>query len=89
MYRPEILYSYQVNGVRYTADKSKTGTQVSSNLRSAAERAVQDYPAGRMIEVHYNPDNPADSAVDPSAGLIWLLYAVPIGLLTLAYFIAR
>jgi hypothetical protein len=89
MYRAEIIYSYEVAGVRYTADKSKTGTQVSSNVRSAAERAVKGYPAGRVIDVHYNPDNPADAAVDPRSGLIWLLYIVPIALLAFAYFVAR
>ena len=39
-YRAEIVYSYEVAGVRYTADKSKTGGGVSSNIESIAQRLI-------------------------------------------------
>jgi hypothetical protein len=51
--------------------------------------SAEKYPAGSAIEVHYNPDNPAESAINP--GSVWfnLLWLVPAAMLTLADFIAR
>jgi len=88
-YRAEIVYSYEVAGVRYTADKSKTGGGVSSNIESIAQKAAAAYPVGRTFEIHYNPDNPADSAVDPGSKWLWLLWLVPAIVFVIAYLVAR
>lgn len=88
-YRAEIIYSYEVAGVRYTADKSATGGRVSSNIEAFARKAAEQVPAGTAVEVHYNPDNPAESAIDPRIGWLFLLWLIPAAMLTLAYFVGR
>jgi hypothetical protein len=88
-YRAEIVYSYEVAGVRYTADKSATGVRISSVLESFARKAAEPYPAGAAVEVHYNPDNPAESAIDPKTGWLLLLWLIPVAMLALAYSVGR
>ncbi len=88
-YRAEIVYSYEVAGVRYTADKSATGARISSNLETFGRKAAEQYPAGTAVEVHYNPDNPAESAIDPKTGWLSLLWLIPAAMLALAYFVGR
>jgi hypothetical protein len=87
-YRAEIIYTYDIAGVCYTGDMAKTGGSVSSTSDAFAKRAVAANPVGKTIEVHYNPDNPAQSAINPRLGWIWLFWIVPAGMLALAYYVA-
>ncbi len=61
----------------------------TSRLLWQGRKSAEKYPAGSAIEVHYNPDNPAESAINP--GSVWfnLLWLIPAAMLTLADFIAR
>lgn len=88
-YRAEVIYDYEVAGVRYTGDMATGGTKISSNIEAIARKSAGKYPAGSMIDVHYNPDNPAESAINP--GSVWfnLLWLIPAAMLALAYFIGR
>lgn len=88
-YRAEVIYGYEVAGVRYTGDMSAGGTKVSSNIETIARKSAEKYPAGSAVEVHYNPDNPAESAINPGSIWIYLLWLIPASMLTLAYFIGR
>lgn len=88
-YRPDILYSYEVAGVRYTGDKSASSGRISSNLDAFAKKAAAANPIGKVVQVHYNPDNPAESVIDPRSGFLWLLWIVPVAMLALAYFVGR
>ncbi len=88
-YRADVIYGYEVAGVRYTGDMSTGGTKVSSNIEAIARKSAERYPAGSTIDVHYNPDNPAESAINPGSAWINLLWLIPAALLTLAYFIGR
>lgn len=60
-YRPKISYTYSVAGKQYAADRYRYG-QFSSGDRSAF-RVVASHPAGRQVEVHYNPDDPSDAVL--------------------------
>jgi hypothetical protein len=66
-YRSEVIYGYEVAGVHYTGDMSTGGTKVSSNVEAIARKSAEKYPAGSEVELHYNPDNPAESVVNPAA----------------------
>jgi len=73
-----------------TGDKAHTSGRVSANVSRFAERQAAAFPAGKLVTVHYNPDNPADSVIDPRGSIwLWLLYLVPIGLLAFAWSIGR
>ena len=88
-YRPEIIYSYEIAGVRYTSDKASGSTRMSSNVEAFARTMAEKYPAGMAVEVHYNPDNPAESVLQPGGRRLLLLWLVPLAVLALAYFIGR
>lgn len=86
MYRPDVVYSYAVAGVQYHGDKVSS---MSTNTDSVARRVAARYPVGTKLQVHYNPDNPGESAIDPRLPLaFWLFYLVPIGILAIGYLAA-
>jgi uncharacterized protein DUF3592 len=88
-YRSNVVYSYEVGGVRYTGDKVGTTGRASSNIAALVRSGGARYPAGSAVEIHYNPDNPAESILDPRVGPLWLLWLIPAAVLALAYFVGR
>jgi hypothetical protein len=87
-YRGSVVYSYEVGGVRYTGDQRGTTGRTSSNV-AAFVRPGARYQPGRVVEIHYNPDNPAESILDPRTGPLWLLWLIPAAMLALAYYAGR
>jgi hypothetical protein len=88
MYRSDVVYSYEVAGVRYTGDKRGTTGRVSSSLAALVKPGAR-YPKGANVEIHYNPDNPSESILDPCTGPLWLLWIIPVAVLALGYVVAR
>jgi Protein of unknown function (DUF3592) len=89
LYRAEVVYSYEVAGVRYTGDRLGSG-EISASTDALARRAAARYPEGSAVDVHYNPDNPADALLHP--GRPWwllLLWLAPLAVLAMAYIAAR
>jgi hypothetical protein len=87
-YRADVVYSYEVAGVRYTRDKLGS-SQMSSNVEKFARRISDRYPAGSMIEIHYNPANPAEAIVKPGGRALLLLWLIPLAMVILAYIAAQ
>jgi hypothetical protein len=87
-YRGSIVYSYEVGGVSYSGDQIGTTGRVSSNI-SGFVRPSARYQPGKVVDIHYNPANPAESILDPRIGPLWLLWLIPAAMLALAYFAAR
>lgn len=87
LYRPEVTYSYELAGVRYTGDKVNMGGTVSASTDALARRVAAKYPVGVAVEVHYNPANPADSVLEPRATVLWLFWLMPAAVLALAYYV--
>ena len=85
MYRADVVYSYEVAGVRYTGDKAKTGGGVSSNIEAIARRTAERFPVGTTLKVHYDPQNPAESALNPGSRWLLLLWLIPAAVFALAY----
>jgi hypothetical protein len=84
-YRVDVVYSYEIAGVRYTGDKF-SASQFSANTEVLARRQAERYPAGSAIQVHYNPANPAEAIVNPGGrALLLLLWLVPLAVVILAY----
>jgi hypothetical protein len=88
-FRSNIVYSYEVGGVRYTGDKLGTTGRFSSNIAGFARRGAARYAPGSAVEIRYNPDKPAESILDPRVGPLWLLWLVPAAMLALAWFVGR
>jgi hypothetical protein len=89
MVRPDVVYSYAVAGVTYRGDTVSV-IRSSTNQGAVARKVAARYPVGSDLKVHYNPDNPSESALDPRAPLgLYFFYVVPVIVLTVAYLAAR
>jgi uncharacterized protein DUF3592 len=85
-----IVYLFlAVAGVHYRGDKiSYFGS--GSNSEDIAHKVIKRYPVGTQLTVHYNPDNPAESAIDPRAPLgLYFFYLVPVIVLAFGYLASR
>ena len=62
---PVVVYQYQVNGKPYTGQVVKAGEQFFSvRIYGDAQKTVARYPVGAQVMVHYNPENPQESALE-------------------------
>jgi hypothetical protein len=59
--RPDLHYTYTVNGVNYTGDRYRCWTVASND--GSAERIVAAHPVGTPVTVYYDPDDPAASVL--------------------------
>lgn len=64
MYRPEVVARFQVNGKWYGCQEIFYGYGSTSSC-GTAWRAVSPYPPGGTATVHYNPENPSESVLEP------------------------
>ncbi|HEU4326576.1 MAG TPA: DUF3592 domain-containing protein [Roseiflexaceae bacterium] len=75
IYRPRIVYRYRAGGADHEGERLHLIRGVATFGRRAAERAVARLPLGAPVTVFYNPDNPAEAALDTRAGwethLLW------------------
>ena len=63
-YVPTIRYAYVVNGREQEGERLRFGMP-SARSRRAAEAMLAPYPAGAEIKVHYDPDRPDQSVLEP------------------------
>lgn len=64
-YQPDIAYSYTVEGKKYTASKITVGDGALDNNVSKAKRLQAEYPAGKEVDVYYDPDLPESAVLQP------------------------
>jgi hypothetical protein len=83
-YEPVVQYQYTVSGQQYNNKRIAFGA--TSFDRSTAQKKAGQYVAGMAVTVHYNPNKPAESVLETSAGgstvfmVVGILFAV-IGLM--------
>jgi len=82
-YAPAIEYAYRVNDVDYVSRQVKLGVTLSASQSYAAGVASR-YPKGAVIDVHYDPANPSNAALENPAGTRWFLLAIAAALFALA-----
>lgn len=78
----EIDYEYEVAGTSFMGTRAWIGDDYWSSPGSEFRDAVQRYPVGRQVNVHYDPAEPARSVLEP--GATWsssIGYFVGLGLL--------
>jgi hypothetical protein len=80
---PAIEYAYRVNDVDYVSRQVKLGVTLSASQSYAAGVASR-YPKGAAIDVHYDPANPSNAALENPAGARWVLLAIAAALFALA-----
>lgn len=78
-YSPELRYEYEVGGDTYVSSRIAVGSGPSFNSRSGAREWLEDYPTDSEVTVHYNPDSPDRSVLQPGGILGGLLLLVISG----------
>jgi uncharacterized integral membrane protein len=86
-YAPVVEYGYRVNDVDYVSRQIKLGVTMSASQSYAAAVAAR-YPEGSTVDVHYEPANPANAALENPAGTKWLLLALAAALFAVAAYTA-
>ena len=66
MYRPHVIYSFEVGGEEFTSAKVSTDGTWDSKWARSAQKRVNRYPMGEEVEVFYNPDLPSQSLLETS-----------------------
>lgn len=64
-YRPEVVYTYTVDGTEYTGSLIAYGLKGSSSSRSFAQHYDSKYPEGSAVPVAYDPARPQTSVLEP------------------------
>jgi hypothetical protein len=60
-----IMYEYQVGGRQYQCDQIHSGDKFFEMIsKEETYDLVDRYPVGREVTVYYNPDNPAEAALE-------------------------
>jgi hypothetical protein len=88
-YSPDVVYTYEVGGVRYTGSRDSMSWTTGSNSEDVARRAAARHPEGSAVEVRYNPENPAESTTETRMTGILLMWLFPAIFLALALQFAR
>ncbi len=82
-YRAEISFQYVVDGISHTSDTYRFGAMGTSS-DSLARSVVEQYPPGKVVDVHYNPKKPDKGVLQTGIGgmdLFVLLFLTPFNLL--------
>ncbi len=88
LYTPNITYTYTVGGRAYTSNRYSLGAETGWSKPQFVESQLKKHPAGSQVTVYYNPNAPAEAVLDRRLSGGWLVWALALGLLTLAAFSA-
>lgn len=64
-YQPDIAYSYSVEGRIYSSSRITVGDLAIDNNVTKAKRLQAEYPAGKEINVYYDPELPQSAVLQP------------------------
>jgi hypothetical protein len=70
----DIRYKYTVNGTRYESDGIEVADFGLQNS-AAARKQHEKYPPGTVVQVAYNPANPAVAYLEPGPGSVSMMLA--------------
>jgi hypothetical protein len=88
-YRPDVEYEYSVGGETYIGNRLNFSGAAGG--RGPANEKADAYPEGSRVIVHYNPNSPSDSVLEPGAtGSSVALLCIGLGMMLLgAWFALR
>ncbi len=89
LYRAQIDYSYQVAGAHYRGSRIRFDGGPSSSSAAEAKRVLNRYQPQQPIEVHYNPQSPEESVLEPGTTLdSYLPYFIGLTFFTIGVLIS-
>ena len=71
-YSPAVEYAYRINGADYRSRQIKLG-MTSSGSQAAAQKQAARYKSGSEVDVHYDPKNPSNAALENPTGVYWII----------------
>lgn len=84
-YSAAVEYRYTVNDVEYHSRQINLG-MVTSGSESAAAKVIARYPKGSAVEVHYDPKNPNNAALENPTGYSWIVLGAAVFCLGIAVY---
>jgi hypothetical protein len=85
LYRPVVLYEYEVAGHRYRSNRIAQSPGINRGVPTFAEKTAQRYPSGCEVDVRFNPKRPDESVLEPRVPAGWILLSlIAVALLALA-----
>ncbi len=81
MFGKRVCYTYSYQNVSYTNECARVATNTPSASSKMLEKLMARYQDGATVEVHVNPDNPAEATLDARgdgriAYVLWGLAAI-------------
>ncbi len=67
-YYPVVIYEYAIHGQRYQNDRINFGPELGFGSAGPSETVVGRYHVGNVVDVYFDPANPAESVLERSAG---------------------
>lgn len=87
-YLPVVEFAYTVGGNRLHSRQVKLGPEVSGS-EGFAQGIVGRYPAGALVDVHYDLQDPSNAALENPAGTSWLLLGIALACFAIALYASR
>lgn len=87
-YLPIVEFAYTVGGNRLHSRQVKLGLEVSGSERFA-QGIVDRYPAGAVVDVHYDLQDPSNAALENPTGTSWLLLGIALACFAIALYASR
>lgn len=61
---PEVKYEYELGGEQYTGDRIQVSGQLLTSNRKAVQTVVDRYQVGQQVQVHFDPEQPQQAALE-------------------------
>ncbi|RYE79605.1 MAG: DUF3592 domain-containing protein, partial [Hyphomicrobiales bacterium] len=87
-YLPVVEFAYTVESNRLHSRQVKLGLEVSGS-ESFAQGIADRYPAGAPVEVHYDPQDPSNAALENPTETKWILLGVALACFAIALYASR
>jgi hypothetical protein len=87
-YEAIVEFRYQVGDLHYSSRQIALGLERSGS-RKSADAIVVRYPVGAAVEVHYDPANPSEAALENPTGTSWLILGAAIACFGVAVYASR
>jgi hypothetical protein len=86
-YEAQVRYTYEVGGKAYTNDAIKFGYQAET--KGGAESLAANYPAGKVIDVYYDPASPGRSVLETGITFNPVLPCISPFIVLLGFYMVR
>ncbi|MBR0830488.1 DUF3592 domain-containing protein [Bradyrhizobium manausense] len=89
MFGKRVSYTYSYQNVSYTNEAARVAANTPQASNKMLEKLMARYQDGARVEVHVNPDNPAEATLDPGGGgrIAYVLWGIAAIFAALALFV--